>query len=131
MADNIKLPPIDPPLPIPDLTRDEFNAYKQTLFQEHVYGLIFHEADVGASPMELSDIIPTIPGLSSVLEKLGSSVSEFAAQVIQSFLINPPHDSVRISPIGRHFLISGGTLFRAPVPFQALSQPAQAACPPL
>lgn len=36
---------VDPPLPMPELVRDEFNAYKNTPLQEHLYELIFKEKD--------------------------------------------------------------------------------------
>ena len=35
---------IDPPLPMPELVRDEFNAYKKSTLQEYLYELLFKEA---------------------------------------------------------------------------------------
>jgi len=36
---------IDPPLPIVEMARDEFNAYQKTMLQEYLYELLFKEAD--------------------------------------------------------------------------------------
>lgn len=41
----LHLIPIDPPLPLAEMERDEFNAYRQTLLQHYLYELAFHEAD--------------------------------------------------------------------------------------
>lgn len=40
---------IDPPLPTPELIRDEFNAYRRTLLQDYLYELIFKEGTTTAS----------------------------------------------------------------------------------
>lgn len=31
---------VDPPLPLPNLSRDEFNGYKKTILQEYLYDLL-------------------------------------------------------------------------------------------
>lgn len=41
---NIKID-VDPPVPLPEMTRDDYNPYRETLLQYHIYGLIFKEAD--------------------------------------------------------------------------------------
>ncbi len=56
---------IAPPLPMPKLTRDEFNAYKKTLVQDHIYEFIFHESDSQCSTATSS---PQLSPLSTVNE---------------------------------------------------------------
>eukprot|EP00826_Nyctotherus_ovalis_P040843 TRINITY_DN4059_c0_g1_i12.p1 TRINITY_DN4059_c0_g1~~TRINITY_DN4059_c0_g1_i12.p1 ORF type:complete len:346 (-),score=28.18 TRINITY_DN4059_c0_g1_i12:535-1572(-) len=36
---------VDPPVPLPELRRDDFNAYRESILQDHLYGMIFHESD--------------------------------------------------------------------------------------
>ncbi len=61
---------VDPPLPVPELVRDEFNAYRHSTLQTYLYELIFKqvpgsksngfgpgEALVGAK----SDLISQVP----------------------------------------------------------------------
>ena len=65
------------------MSREEFNAYKRTLFQEHVYELIFHESDPNVSP------IPTELPFSGFLQNLKTLIPEFAAQVWTGFSCAP------------------------------------------
>lgn len=54
---------VDPPLPIPKMVRDEFNAYKKSTLQEYLYELLFKEgeqtstASTAASLMELPPLL--------------------------------------------------------------------------
>lgn len=83
---------LDPPLPIPELTRDEFNAYKRTLLQEHLYELIFKESQSSStasnslSLMELPSLGPSSENndLSAHMQVLETSGFELIAEVHRS-----------------------------------------------
>lgn len=47
---------VDPPLPVLEPVRDEFDAYRKTSLQEHLYELLFKEddsAEVSTSALEM------------------------------------------------------------------------------
>ena len=88
----------DPPLPMPELIRDEYNAYKKTLLQEHLYELIFKEskssstASTSASLMELPSLSPCPFSCSEFesspilnLQEIETSIIEFIAEVALCF----------------------------------------------
>ena len=43
-------------MPLPELQREEFNAYRQTLLQFHLYEFIFHEADTELGSISKEDL---------------------------------------------------------------------------
>ena len=77
---------IDPPLPTPELTREEFNSYKKTILQEHLFGLIFNEAKSlnPSSNMELPSFNEPSPLLEQ-LKKLESSAFELVTEVKREY----------------------------------------------
>ena len=92
-GENFRVTKIDPPLPMPELVRDEFNAYKKTLLQEHLYEQIFKEASnqSASSSASTSPSLTDMPSLGSApessshlaaqLQELESSVFELIAEV--------------------------------------------------
>jgi hypothetical protein len=71
---------LEPPLPIPTLSRDEFNAYKKTILQEYFYELIFHESD-----SEVQTCCSSPPGDFLELETPGNGKFEYLiSQALQS-----------------------------------------------
>ncbi len=84
---------LDPPLPTPELVRDEFNAYRKTILQEHLYGMIFKESSgsettEGASTgcgslMDMPALGPELsPDLSMQLTKMELSALELISEVL-------------------------------------------------
>lgn len=79
---------------MPELVRDEFNAYKKTLLQDHLYELIFKEGQQSqhssSSTSFTSNGLADMPslgpvsdsGLSVHLQEMESSVFELIAEVI-------------------------------------------------
>jgi len=72
---------IDPPLPLPELVRDEFNAYKRSLFQEYLYGLIFKESSSASSYAISSVFPPEFSGLTTQLEHISALIPELISEV--------------------------------------------------
>ncbi len=107
---------------MPELIRDEFNAYKKTLLQEHLYELLFKEssssASTSASSMEMPPLSPC-PSPSPELEPpSGLNLHEFEAGLVElvaevRFRIfrrgrvndTPFPNSARIHMNGKRFLI--------------------------
>ena len=73
---------------MPELTREEFNVYKNTILQEHLYELIFKESQTSStasnslSLMELPSLGPSNESdLSTLLQEIETSVFELIAEV--------------------------------------------------
>ncbi len=50
-------------MPVPEMSREEYNGYRKTILQFHLYEFIFKEATVGSEDMAdpLSAAVPNAP----------------------------------------------------------------------
>jgi len=54
---------VDPPLPIPDMIKDEFNAYKKTSLQEYLYKSLFKNTEQTSTTSTTASLLD-LPSLS-------------------------------------------------------------------
>ena len=66
-------------MPIPELAREEYNAYRRSLLQFHVYELIFKEAGAETVMNESSQKDSAL--FSEQLEFIGGSVESLISEV--------------------------------------------------
>jgi hypothetical protein len=72
---------------MPDLVRDEFNAYKMTMLQEYLYELLFKEASNGSSSgasTACCSSLEELPSLGEDTERdLGTRLQQLQALSLQ------------------------------------------------
>ena len=93
------------------LTRDEYNLYRKTLFQEHLYELIFKEAEAGPDAAVSSPSKCRMP-----LANLSAAIQSHWATLVAEVFHAPSHSSHRMKVKPRLCSDSDGITIHTSVP---------------